>query len=125
VTLVPFGDIAGPARPAGQPWPGRIPAPAPATVYPDPLPAQVTDGTGTAVTVTGRALLSAPPARLSAGGAPWQDVTAWAGPWPVSERWWDPGSARRRARFQLVTADGSGWLAAVADGRWLVEARYD
>ncbi len=125
VTLTPFGDITGPARPADQPWPGRIPAPSPATVFPEPLPARVTDHAGAAVTVTGRALVSAPPARLSAGGSPWLDVTAWAGPWPVSERWWDPAAASRRARFQLLTADGTGWLAAVADGRWQLEARYD
>lgn len=125
VTLVPFGDPGEPARPAAQPWPGRIPPPAPATVCPGALPARVTDGSGAPVTVSGRALVSAPPARLSAGGAPWLAVTAWAGPWPVSERWWEPGGGSRRARFQLVTEDGSGWLAAVADGRWLIEARYD
>jgi protein ImuB len=125
VTLVPFGDLQDPPRPAGLPWPGQIPAPAPATVYPDPLPAEVTDGTGAPVTVTGRALASAPPAALSAGGAPWLAVTAWAGPWPADERWWQPGHASRRARFQLVTEDGAGWLAAVRDGGWLIEARYD
>ena len=125
VTLVPFGDLTDPARPAGLPWPGRIPAPAPATVYPDPLPAQVTDGAGAAVTVTGRALVSAPPAALSAGGAPRLAVTAWAGPWPADERWWQLEQASRRARFQLVTEDGAAWLAAVRDGRWLIEARYD
>ena len=125
VTLTPFGDLTEPARPAGQPWPGRIPPPAPATVFAHPLPARVTCGDGSEVTVTGRALVSAPPARLSADGAPWLAVTAWAGPWPVSERWWEPAAASRKARFQLVTADGSGWLAAVADGRWQLEARYD
>ena len=124
-TLTPFGDLADPARPPGQPWPGRIPAPAPATVFADPLPARVTGEDGGEVTVTGRALVSAPPARLSADGGPSLAVTAWAGPWPVNERWWDPGTASRRARFQLVTADGTGWLAAVADGRWQLEARYD
>jgi protein ImuB len=125
VTLVPFGDAAGPLLPAGQPWPGRLPAPAPATVYPVPLPAAVTDASGAPVTVTGRALVSAPPARLSARGEPWLEITSWAGPWPVTERWWRPGNARRRARFQLVTGDGSAWLAVVQDGRWLIEASYD
>ena len=52
-------------------------------------------------------------------------ITAWAGPWPVTERWWDPAHARRQARFQLVTDDGSAWLAVVQDGRWLIEASYD
>lgn len=125
VTLAPFGEAGEPARPVGRPWPGQIPAPAPATVYSSPLPARVTDDAGAAVTVTGRATVSASPARLSAAGAPPAEVTAWAGPWPADERWWDPASASRRARFQLVTADGSAWLAAVQDGCWLIEARYD
>ena len=125
VTLVPFGDAQEPARPPDRPWPGRIPVPVPATVCPEPLPARVTDDAGSPVSVTGRAQLSAPPARMSAGGGPWLAITAWAGPWPVAERWWRPQAARRRARFQLVTEDGVAWLAAVQDGRWLIEARYD
>ena len=124
-TLVPFGDTSDPERPPDRPWPGRIPAPVPATVCRDPLPARVADGTGALVTVTGRAQISAPPARMSADGGPWLAITAWAGPWPVAERWWRPQAARRRARFQLVTEDGAAWLAAVQDGRWQIEARYD
>jgi protein ImuB len=77
------------------------------------------------VTVSGRGVVSAPPARISADGAPWLAVTAWAGPWPVTERWWHPHAARRRARFQLVTEDGTAWLVAVQEGSWLIEARYD
>jgi protein ImuB len=125
VTLVPFGDARDPLFPADRPWPAQIPAPAPATVYPVPLPAIIVDDSGATVTVTGRALVSAPPARLSADGGPWLTVTSWAGPWPVSERWWDPATARRRARFQLVTGDGNAWLAVVQEGQWLIEASYD
>jgi protein ImuB len=125
VLLVPFGDTAEPQRPADRPWPGTIPAPAPATVYPVPLTARVTDGSGAAVIVTGRAQVSAPPAWLSAAGCPAQAVTAWAGPWPVTEQWWDPARACRQARFQLVTEDGRAWLAVLQEGRWLVEASYD
>ncbi len=125
VTLVPFGDAAEPLFPAGRPWPGRLPAPSPATVYPVPLPAQVIDASGTPVTVTGRALISAPPARLSARGEPWLAITSWAGPWPVTERWWYQPAARRQARFQLVAEDGTAWLAVVQDGQWLLEATYE
>jgi protein ImuB len=125
VLLVPFGDAGLPQRPADRPWPGQIPAPAPATVYPAPLAASVTDESGQAVSVSGRAELSAPPARLAAGGGAARAITAWAGPWPVTERWWDPAHARRQARFQLVTDDGNAWLAVLQDGRWLIEASYD
>jgi protein ImuB len=134
MTLVPYGDSSGRMLPpggppgpgrAGRPWPGRIPPPSPATVYPSPLPARIADDSGATVAVSGRGLVSAPPARMSADGAPWLAVTAWAGPWPVTERWWHPGAARRRARFQLVTEDGAAWLVAVQEGSWLIEARYD
>jgi protein ImuB len=125
VVLVPFGDLREARLPAGRPWPARIPPPAPATVYPAPLPAQVVDASGAPVTVTGRAVVSASPDALTAGTGPWLAITAWAGPWPVTERWWDEQHASRRARFQLVTGDGIGWLAAVERGRWQIEARYD
>jgi protein ImuB len=129
VMLVPFGDAEIAILPAGRPWPGKIPAPAPATVYPVLLPARVTDDSGATVTVTGRAQISAPPARLwlwpPAGAGRSLAVTSWAGPWPVTERWWDPASSRRRARFQLITEDEDAWLAVVQDGCWLIEASYD
>jgi len=125
VVLVPFGDLREARLAADRPWPGRIPPPAPATVYPAPRPAQVVDASGTPVTVTGRAVVSASPDALTTGSGPWRAITAWAGPWPVTERWWDEPHATRRARFQLVTGDGIGWLAAVEQGRWQIEARYD
>jgi protein ImuB len=131
VLAIPFGEPqppdrpAGPTRPVGRPWPGRIPPPAPATVYPAPRPATVTDGSGELVTVTGRGQVSSAPAWLSLADGPSLAVTAWTGPWPVTERWWDPEHACRKARFQLVTADGGAWLVIVMDGRWLVEASYD
>jgi protein ImuB len=78
-----------------------------------------------AVVVTGRGWCSAPPGRVSVDGDAWADVVAWAGPWPVEERWWDPPAHRRRARFQLLTAAGVAYLAAVEGGRWWIEATYD
>jgi hypothetical protein len=125
VVLVPFGDLREARLPADRPWPSGIPPPAPATVYPAPLPARVIDASGAPVTVTGRAVMSAAPDALTAGAGPWLAITAWAGPWPVTERWWDSGQASRRARFQLVTGDGIGWLAAIERGHWQIEARYD
>ena len=125
VMLVPFGDSRTPRLPADRPWPGRIPAPSPSTVYPVPLPASVTCASGEPVTVNGRAGISAPPARLAIDGGPLREIIAWAGPWPVHEQWWDPAQARRLARFQLVTRDGDAWLAVVEGGRWMIEATYD
>jgi protein ImuB len=125
VRLVPWGDERAPDRPADQPWPGRLLAPSPATVLPQPLRAEVTDAAGAPVGVTGRFAVTADPARLALAGRTPVEVTAWTGPWPADERWWDPDTAARRARFQLVGADGVAWLATLDGGRWWVEARYD
>jgi protein ImuB len=123
VTLVPWG--APSADGGSAPWPGRVPPPSPATVFAEPVVADVVDARGSPVGVTGRCALSAPPARVSMAGEPWADVVAWAGPWPVDERWWDRSAHRRRARFQVVTADGSAWLLALEAGRWWADAAYD
>ncbi|WFE29418.1 DNA polymerase Y family protein [Solwaraspora sp. WMMD791] len=125
VRFVPWGDERVPDRPGEPPWPGRLPPPAPAIVLPAPLPAEVYDATGAPVTVDARLVLSAVPARLAVDSAGPVDVTGWAGPWPIDERWWAPAEARRRARFQVALADGSALLIARADGRWVVEAIYD
>ena len=130
VHLVPWGDVrplppnpetATDERPV---WPGHVPSPAPATVHRAPPSAEVVDTIGAAVTVTGRGSASADPARLSIDGGPWADITAWAGPWPVDEHWWT-AAPRRRARWQVITADGRAHLLALERGRWLVEATYD
>ncbi len=123
-------DLTAPrpaARPetVDEPWPGRLPAPAPATVCATPEPVDVVDGRGRPVGVTGRAEVTAPPARLARAGRAAVDLTAWAGPWPVEERWWDPARHRRRARFQVVDATGAAHLLAVEEGRWWLEASYD
>jgi protein ImuB len=124
VTPVPFGEKREPRLAADQPWPGRVIGAAPGLVYPVAREAEVTDDAGAIVTVSGRCVVSAAPARLAVAGEPPRRVTGWAGPWPLSERWWDPAAARRRARFQLATDDGRAWLAVVQDGRWLIEAGY-
>ena len=122
-------DLTGPrqGRPEmrAAPWPGRLPAPSPAVVHPEPVSCEVVDGESIAVGVSGRGLVSAPPARLSIRGGPWVEVSAWAGPWPVDERWWDPPAHRRRARFQVVVGEGRAHLLSVEGGRWWIEATYD
>lgn len=107
------------------PWPGALPAPAPAVVHPDARPATVTDACGQPVSVTGRGLVSAAPAVLTVGRAPPVTIDAWAGPWLVEERWWDADAERRLARFQVCTAAGTAHLLALEGGRWWVEATYD
>src|SRR5439155_595943 len=117
--------IGGWGRPDRTGWRGGLPPPPPATVHAEPLPADVVGRDGHVVGVTGGGLATGEPARIAIAGGAWVDVTAWAGPWPVDERWWDPPARRRRARWQVVTADGAAHMLAIAGGRWLVEATYD
>jgi protein ImuB len=140
VRYVPWRDERAAERP-DAPWPGRLPTPAPATVLTEPLPASVLAADGVPVGVTGRYLVTAPPARVAVGDRPARDVLAWAGPWPVEERWWDAAGARRRARFQVLVAPapddgpagspvrladgGTGLLLVLSAGQWWVEAVYD
>ncbi|MEI8406163.1 MULTISPECIES: DNA polymerase Y family protein [unclassified Kribbella] len=52
-------------------------------------------------------------------------ITAWAGPWLVDERWWDPRTESRRACFQFTTADTRAWLFTLHQTTWQAEATYD
>ncbi len=152
VRQVPWRDERVPERPDG-PWPGRLPAPSPGTVLPVPMPAAVLAADGEPVGVTGRYAVTVPPAQVVVSGRAPRAVLAWAGPWPVEERWWDPAGARRRARFQVLIAGpgengagddggaaggpvrlvgepepgvaGTGLLLTLSSGQWLVEAVYD
>lgn len=137
--LVPWGDDR--EQPADQPWPGRLPSPAPSVIIDPPQHVQVLDEAGRTVLVTDRGAVPTAPARYvgaadtaASGGpagpgrsAPGAAVTAWAGPWPVDERWWDPESARQLARMQLVDVNGRAYLVCfdLAAQQWLLEAVYD
>ena len=110
---------------AAQPWPGRLPAPSPAAVSSTPVAAEVLDAHDRPVRVSGRGVLSAEPVAVALGAARPVPIAAWCGPWPYDERWWDPITARRRARIQVVTEDGTARLLSLERGRWTVEATYD
>jgi protein ImuB len=63
VRLVPWGDERK-AEGRDRPWPGRIPAPAPATVLPEPIPVTVCTADGAFLQVDERLALSGPPATV-------------------------------------------------------------
>jgi hypothetical protein len=110
-------DLAGAA-----PWPGRIPRPAPTLVHARPPSADLVGADGRPVGVSSHGEATAVPARLSIDGGSWRKVHAWAGPWPIDERWW--AARRRRAHLQVLTASGAHLL--VREQRcWWVEATYD
>lgn len=120
--------VSPPSR--SGPWPGRLPAPSPACRHPRPVPVEVVDDTGRRVTVSGRGLVSAHPARLERDGHRFP-ILAWAGPWPVEERWWSVES-RRAARMQVLVRGRveagavrpEAHLVEVRDGRWWLIADY-
>ncbi len=131
-TLVPWGERARTARDVAQPWPGTLPPPVPATVFPAPRPVLVQGPDGETVRVDERGRVSAPPTMLAiaeaardSAAAPVRQVAGWAGPWPVQERWWDPKQRRSLHRFQVVDDSGTAWLLVLRRGSWWAEARYD
>lgn len=122
---VAWGDRAAITKSPTQPWPGRLPPPTPTTVLERPVPATVLDALGDTVDIDDRGLLTAIPARFSVDGRTLIGVRAWAGPWPIAVRWWDPATAQRASRFQVVDDVGAAWLLVLEDHRWWLEAKYD
>jgi protein ImuB len=130
-TFVAWGDRPASGSKREQPWPGQLPTPAPATVFPTPHPVHVFAAGGAAVTVNDRGEVSAPPASFAGStGARARSIIAWTGPWAIDQRWWDADTALRANRFQLVDADSVAWLVVCITERtggehWVAEARYD
>ena len=133
---LPFEPSARSAVVETEPWPGRIPAPAPTQVHPDPIPIQLMDQAGNPLEVNARGEVSARPAVLVIVGhdntpgqetglaASRQSIARWAGPWPANQRWWDPLTHRRRARLQVTTDSGAAYLLAIEHHQWWLEATY-
>ena len=144
VHLHPWGEQTDPTRPVDRPWPGRLPDPAPATVLDPPLRVELCDAAGEAVRYDERTGLAGVPAfvvwppdhderaghllvREGVVNAGSSVVTGWAGPWPVCERWWVPGSAGPtvHAHLQVALDDGQAVLLVGTPGGWTCEATYD
>ena len=133
-TTVDLSEKRPLARPESvtEPWPGKIPAPAPTQLLLDPTPVELLDTVGRPVGVSGRGELSGTPALLhkptpggSGRGRQTLAVTGWAGPWPADQRWWDPFTHRRQARLQLTGDDGTAYLLSLEQGLWTIEAIYN
>lgn len=127
--FVPWGDRAPAQAGASRqlPWPGALPEPAPARLFDPPRPARLLAGDGHTILVDDHGRLDAEPVRLAVTEhSPEPDlVTAWAGPWPVDERWWDGPRARHVYRVQAIDEAGRAWLLLLEGGRWSAEAQYD
>jgi protein ImuB len=123
ITLVPLGDELVPRSDPRQPWPGQLPEPSPTVLLDDPV--ELLDSQGNPVRVTSRGLFSADPAQLVAprreGPLRW-----WSRPWPVDERWWDPGRTQSRtARVQVLIDPNQALLLCYRQRRWYLEGVYE
>lgn len=136
IRLAPWGEQRSSVPPTSKkfslrtehtplpPWPGRLPAPHPSILHPEPVPVDVVDRRGKTITLTERGVVSGEPARLINGRRTFA-VVDWSAPWPVRERWWDPAAPPETTRLQLLTADGSARLIAHRHGRWWIEGEYE
>jgi protein ImuB len=125
VALAPWGEQRTPQRSPDAPWPGRLPGFAPTAVLAERPRVVVQDPAGRDVAVDDRGAISGPPAVLVTPGRPATRVEAWAGPWPIEERWWDPAAAVRLQRMQVACSDGTAWLLCHDATGWWAEAKYD
>lgn len=130
ITMVTLGDEPVPATDPAQPWPGRLPEPAPALVLTHHPEVRLEAADGSPIWVTDRGLFTADPAQLHWGSSSWR-LTGWAGPWPVDDRWWthrfEHGFAAR-AQVQLDDEDATRLRALLLlgyNGAWHVEGLYE
>ncbi len=123
ITLTPLGDEPVPRDVPDRPWPGRLPQPAPTVILDDPV--EVLDAQGNPVRVSGRGMFTAEPARLAACPSPYRgELSWWAGPWPVDERWWDSEKPGRTSRAQVLVGD-TALLLCYRQRRWYLEGVYE
>ncbi|WP_454294941.1 DNA polymerase Y family protein [Salana multivorans] len=154
VRLVAWGDDATPQRRADAPWPGAVPPPLPTVLPITPPAVHLVEAGGGGVVVDDRGLVSTPPTELlvpRGEGLAWlvpgrHRVLAWAGPWPMVQRWWTPDGGVRGAWLQVqvqveidddaatpgpaphegLQGPGSGVaLLFYRDGAWWVEGVVD
>lgn len=123
--LTPFGTAPSVRRDVGgePPWPGRPVGPAPTVVFPTPLRVGLCDAQGQSVAVSDGQMAAEPVWFTSISGHR-EAVVAWAGPWPVRQRWWGKDGAAID-RVQLITATQRAWLIAGSGQQWWAEACYD
>ncbi len=99
-----------------------------ARVFDPPIAAEMIDGRGRPIAVSGRGEQMAAPAYLRSKVV-CGDVTGWAGPWASDVRWWDPDARNRCARYQLTVGEPNGsevaCLVVLENGTTSIEAIYD
>ena len=135
--LVAWGDEASPSRSADAPWPGQIPPPLPTIVPLTPPRIDLLGPDGTQVKVDSSAQLTAPPHTLnlrelsSVTHLGWlrpgtYRIRTWAGPWPITQRWWSVGgNTGAWLQIEVERQGGAVVLVTFHDGYWWVEGVHD
>lgn len=123
--MLPWGEAVSGELRSEQPWPGALTELTPSTVLSEPVPVRLDDAHGEPVRVDARGAVLASPSTLQLDATRIRHVQAWAGPWPVTERWWDSNQQRSAYRCQLVDDAGDAWLLIGTEAGWCVEGRYD
>lgn len=126
ITMVTLGEELVPAADPAKPWPGRLPEPAPTVILTHRPEVRLESADGTPVWVTDRGLFTADPVHLHWGSRSWQ-LTGWAGPWPLDDRWWTPQLPHGYAARAQVQLDGDlrALLLLAYDQAWHVEGLYE
>ncbi|APB01438.1 DNA polymerase Y family protein [Nocardia seriolae] len=128
ITMVTLGDEPVPAADPAQPWPGRLPEPAPALVLTHHPKIRLEAADGTPIWVTDRGLFTADPALLHWGSSSWR-LTGWAGPWPLDDHWWTHRHGfSARAQVEIHAEDVRRLRALLLigyDRTWHVEGLYE
>ena len=121
-TLVPWGSPKSAVRDVA-PWPGQLRAPSPATTLTRPVAVQLRDANDHLVVMGARGFLSEAPTTLLFSHQLRREVTWYAGPWPLVERWWSLN--RRRAHVQILLVSGEALLLTAESSRWWLAGIYD
>jgi protein ImuB len=86
---------------------------------------EVLDAQGDPVRVTVRGMFTAEPVRLDGATTPYRgELSWWAGPWPVDQRWWEPDRSGRVARAQVLVGE-TALLLCYRQRRWYIEGVYE
>ncbi|WP_372440658.1 Y-family DNA polymerase [Nocardia acididurans] len=126
ITMITLGDELVPAHDPAQPWPGRLPEPAPTVLLPNRPEVRLEDATGAPVWIDDRGLFTAEPAHLHWGSRSWK-LIGWAGPWLLDDRWWSHRVQHGvAARAQVLLEKDKRALLLLGFHRvWHVEGLYE
>lgn len=106
-------------------WPGAVIGKAPMCEYSPPVSARLLDSQNYPIRIHATGLANADPAFIECGALTpgRQEITNFAGPWPLEDRWWDSDKRRRVCRFQ-ITCESGAYLIVTSGERASLVAAY-